>query len=117
MDLHQILKWWPLIVVGGLGLMGYASMQTQIADLKDRVDKLENRVDPLRTLKVGKGDLCLKMLEQLGTARGDAQKRVQRQWDAEGCEEMPAHASTRGLADDNSAIWENAVRNVSANAD
>lgn len=96
-EVHPILKWWPLIAAGAVGLIGYGSMQTEISDLKDRVGKLETRVDPLRQLKVGKGDLCLKILDQIGSAPdGKRRGELQGLWGKEGCEGVNTGYFVRG---------------------
>lgn len=78
------------------------------------MDNLETRVDPIRALRVGKGDLCLKLLDQQGSARDDKSRdRIQQQWEREGCDSMPANATA---VDGNAAAWMNGAENATGNS-
>ncbi|MEO5611882.1 MAG: hypothetical protein ABIT68_03810 [Sphingomicrobium sp.] len=100
-DRYPILKWWPVILAVVAVIGAFAKLQSDVSNLKERVAMLETRVDPLRQLKVSKGDLCLKILEEWAKLKDDKRQRsLWNQWANADCESVPASATfTRGFWD------------------
>ena len=105
---HPILKWWPVAATVIAGAIAYGKLESDVTNLKERVSGLENHVDPLRQLRVGRGDLCLKMLDQQGSVKDPKrQQQLQQQWDREGCEAIPVNATGKIIV----GVPVNAVQN------
>jgi hypothetical protein len=83
-----------VIAVLGSGIYTFAKFDERLDQLENRVERVEVRVDPLRQLRVGKGDLCLKLLEQWGAARDrKRQQEFEEKWSRSDCDSLPAGAS------------------------
>jgi len=90
-DLRLLLEVIAGIAVIGTGIYAFGRFDGRLDQIEQRLGGLENRVDPLRALKIGKGDLCLKMLEQWGTTRdGKRSQELREQWNKSGCDAVPA---------------------------
>ena len=96
------IKWnWILQVVTALvllagGVYAFGQFNGQLATLEKRVDQLETRVDPIRALRVARGDLCLEILKQQSDANNARhQDELDRKWAESGCQDMPARSEMK----------------------
>jgi len=81
-----------IALLGG-GFYAYGKFDERLAQMEKRLDKMEDRVEPLKQLRVGKGDLCLKLIEQYGSVKDTKrQETLLRQWDDTGCGGVAAAA-------------------------
>jgi hypothetical protein len=113
LERKEVIEIISTIVLLGGGFYAFGKFNGRLDQIEKRVDNLETRVDPLRALRVGKGDLCLKLLDQQGST-GDAkrQDQLQRQWEREGCDSLPANATANvGDAVRIEQSMQNAVQN------
>lgn len=111
-ELIEIIS--TVVLLGG-GFYAFGKFNGRLDQIEKRVDNLETRIDPIRALRVGKGDLCLKLLDQQGSAKDDKRRgQIQKQWEREGCDDMPANATVR--VDENGAVVMNATENAAVNA-
>lgn len=79
------------VQIGGLvvlllgGVYAFGEFNGRLKAAEARLGQLETKVDPLRTLRVGKGDLCLKLLEQLPKASLDQREQLSQRFDELEC--------------------------------
>lgn len=109
---HPILKWWPVAVAVLSGVAAFAKLESDVSNLKERVDRLEQRVDPLRDVKIGKGDLCLQILKELNTSTAEQQQHLQAEFDKSGCQGLPAGETVPDNSSERRGTPHNAVTNA-----
>ena len=84
---QPVLKWWHVAVAVILVAVGYGSLLTDVGNLKERVTTLEGRTDNVKQLRTGKGDLCLKILEEWGKLKdAKRQESLMFRWSAADCD-------------------------------